>query len=300
MQRKNFIKKLGIAGGLLLLSKYESFASIVQQAGYEVKMLTKDVGIFNEKGGTIVFYLGNKGVTIVDTQFPDSVANLIKDLKEKGKTTFQLLINTHHHGDHTSGNIVFKDLVKTVVAHKNSLENQKANALKQKSEEKQLYPTQTFETTWSKKIGKEKVQLHYFGAGHTNGDTIVEFKKAKVVHCGDLVFNRRFPYIDKAGGANIKSWITVLQKINEKFSDDTQFVFGHANDKYSVVGTKADIKAFENYLTQLLAFVQNAVKEGKTKEEILKTKIIPGNTEWTGDGVERGISAAYTEIVEGK
>jgi cyclase len=202
--------------------------------------------------------------------------------------------------DHTAGNIAFKDMVKNVVAHENSLTNQKTTAVKQKAEDKQLYPDTTFTTTWSKKLGKEKIELHYFGAAHTNGDIAVHFTKANIVHLGDLLFNRRFPYIDKNAGANIKNWITVLQQVQSKFTDDTKFVFGHANEGYTVTGSKADLKAFENYLTQLLNFVTTEIQLGKTKEEIVKAKIIPGNTEWKGDGIERSLTAAYMEIAEGK
>ncbi len=300
MQRKKFIQTTTLAGGFLLFSKFKSFANLLQKAGFEIKMITKTIGIFSEKGGTILFYLGKKGVTIVDTQFPDSIVHLIEDLKTKGKTKFELLINTHHHGDHTSGNIVFKDLVKTIVAHENSLINQKANAKKQKSEDKQLYPNTTFATTWSKKLGGEKVKMYYFGAGHTNGDAVVHFTKNNVVHCGDLVFNRKYPYIDKAAGANIQLWILNLEKLFETFSDDAKFIFGHANGEYKVIGNKADIRAFQKYLIQLLDFVGKAITDGKTKDEILKAKEITGNTEWFGEGIERSLAAAYSEIVEGK
>jgi cyclase len=300
MNRKSFLQKTAFAGSLLLLSKYEAFANAMQKAGYEIKMLTDEIGIFTEKGGTILFYLGKKGITVVDSQFPDTAQHLIDELKKKSSKPFQYLINTHHHYDHTAGNIAFKDLVKNIVAHDNSLKNQKDAATKQKTEDKQLYPTITFATNWNKKLGKEKVELHYMGAGHTNGDIVVHFTKSNIVHCGDLVFNRKFPYIDKSAGANISNWIIILQQIQTKFADDTKFVFGHCNEKYTVVGTKADIKAFENYLTLLLNFVINEVQLGKTKDEIIKSKIIPGNEEWSGEGIERSLTAAYMEVVDKK
>jgi cyclase len=300
MNRKSFLQKTAFAGSLLLLSNFEAFANALLKAGYDIKMLTEEIGIFNEKGGTILFYLGKKGIVVVDSQFPDTAQHLIEEVKKKSTKSFQYLINTHHHFDHTAGNIAFKDLVKNVIAHENSLKNQKDNAIKQKSEDKQLYPTETFATTWSKKLGKEKIELHYMGAGHTNGDIVVHFTKANIVHCGDLVFNRKFPYIDKSAGANIANWIIVLQQIQTKFTDDTKFIFGHCNDKYTVTGTKADVKAFEKFLSLLLNFVITEVQLGKTKEEILKSKIIPGNEEWYGEGIERGLSAAYTEVVDRK
>src|SRR5205085_910945 len=120
---------------------------------------------------------------------------------------FTLLINTHHHGDHTAGNISFKGLVEHVLAHENSLKNQKEVAIKNKNDDKQLYPDQTFTDTWCQKVAKEKICLYYYGAGHTNGDAIIHFENDNIVHMGDLVFNRRHPFVDRSAGANIKSWI---------------------------------------------------------------------------------------------
>ncbi len=69
--------------------------------------------------------------------------------------------------------------------------NQKNSATAQKTEDKQYYPNQTFGSVWQENSGKEKIALHYFSAGHTNGDAIIHFQHANVVHMGDLIFNRR-------------------------------------------------------------------------------------------------------------
>jgi glyoxylase-like metal-dependent hydrolase (beta-lactamase superfamily II) len=207
-----------------------------------------------------------------------------------------LLINTHHHGDHTSGNIAFKGLVPHVLAHANSLVNQKAVAEKNKSEDKQLYPDQIYTDTWSEKIGKEKITLHYFGAGHTNGDSLVHFEHADIVHAGDLMFNRRHPFVDKSAGADMASWIKVLDKAATTFGGKTQFVCGHAAEGYDIVANNSDLKAFGDYLGNVLHFVEGEIKAGKTKEDILKNKTIPGAGEWKGDGISRPIEAAFTEI----
>ena len=205
-------------------------------------------------------------------------------------------INTHHHGDHTAGNIAFKGIVPHVLAHANSLTNQKAAAAKNKSEDKQLYPDLTYTDTWSEKIGKEKISLHYFGAGHTNGDSFVHFEHANIVHMGDLLFNRRHPFVDKSAGADMGSWIKVLDKAVATFDKKTQFVCGHSGEGYDIVTKPEDLKAFGDYLGNVLKFVEGEIKAGKTKEEIVKTKSIPGSDEWKGDGASRPLEAAYVEI----
>ncbi len=294
MQRKEFVRTSAFSA-LLALSSKNLFASFADPV-YKVTMLTSNIGIFTEKGGTIAFLLSDDGIVVVDSEFPEQANHLITDLKSRTIKPYRLLINTHHHGDHTSGNIAFKNLVPHVLAHANSKINQQNSAVQNKTEDKQLYPDQTYTDVWNEDIGKEKICLYYFGAGHTNGNSLVHFQRANIVHIGDLLFNRRHPFIDRSAGANIKSWISVLDKAEKKFENNTKFIFGHAAEDYNVTGSKQDLKAFRNYLEQLMHFAEAEVKAGKTKEEFLTNKSIPGNTEWKGDGIERPLTAAYEEV----
>jgi cyclase len=296
MHRRQFIRYSALGAGLLLLSHTDLLATLFQQDPWKIKMLTKDIGIFTEKGGTILFYLSKKGIVVVDSQFPDQSKHLIEALKKQSNQPFQLLINTHHHGDHSSGNISFKGIVPHVLAHENSKANQERVAKEQKKEDQQLYPDQTFSTSWSEKHGKERITLHYFGAAHTNGDSLVHFEKANIVHMGDLLFNRRHPFIDRSSGASIANWILLLEKAQKQFTPKTTYVFGHAAEGYEVTGTAEDLKAFGDYLTKLLVFTESEIKAGKTKEEFIKNTAIPGVTEWKGDGIARPLTAAYEEL----
>lgn len=296
MQRSAFLRNTAItATGLLLFNK-QLAAAFFNQPAWKIKMLTDDIGIFTEKGGTIGFYISKKGMVVVDAQFPDTAPHLIDELKKKSDQPFKLLINSHHHGDHTAGNIAFKGIVDHVLAHANSLANQKAVAEKSKSEDKQLYPDQTYTDTWTEKIGKEKITLHYFGAGHTNGDSFIHFQHANIVHMGDLLFNRRHPYVDKSAGAHMGNWIKVLDKAVSTFDSKTQFICGHSGEGYDVVAKADDLKAFGDYLGAVLQFVDGEIKAGKSKEDILKNKALPGDSQWKGEGFNRPLEAAYTEL----
>lgn len=301
MKRRNFLSNTGLTLGALALSRFTSLASVLEHsAAYNIKMLTDNLGVFTEQGGTIAFLIAESGLVVVDSQFPDPAKHLIEELKKRSEKPFDLLINTHHHGDHTSGNIAFKGLVKSAVAHKNSVDNQKRvaeEAIKAgKKIVEQYYPEMTFEKNWKYKVGDETIKAHYFGAAHTNGDAMIHFTDQNVVHMGDLVFNRRFPFIDKAAGADIHSWIKVLDKAMDTFGTKNQYVFGHALDPEKVVGTQEDLKAFQNYLEKLLTFVEKEIKSGKSKEEIMKASFIPGAEEWKGDGISRSLDAAYQEL----
>jgi cyclase len=300
MQRRHFLRNTALTTGGLLLAQKELLAALLQQPAFKITMLTKDTGIFTEKGGTIAFILAKRGIVVVDAQFPEQSKHLIDELKKQSEQPFKLLINTHHHGDHTAGNISFKGITEHVLAHENSLKNQTSVAVTQKTEDKQLYPDQTYTDTWCDKAADEKICLYYYGAGHTNGDSLVHLQDQNIVHMGDLVFNRRHPFIDRSAGANVKSWIEVLEKAEKKFSKKTTYVFGHAADGYNVTGTAEDLKAFGGYLGNLLKHVEGEIKAGKSKDDILKATEIPGSPEWKGDGIQRPLTAAYEELIAAK
>ena len=295
MNRRNFIQNSALAFGALALSNRTLGNSIFDNP-YKMKMVRGDVGVFTEKGGTIAYFQSKKGFSVVDSQFPEQSTHLITELKKLSEKPIQLLINTHHHGDHTSGNISFKGLVEHVVAHENSLKNQQATAQKAKTEEKQLYPDVTFTDTWHQKLGKESIKAHYFGAGHTNGDALIHFEHANVLHMGDLMFNRRYPFVDRSAGANIKSWISVLDRTINTFDNETIFIFGHAFDPEKITGDKEDIKVFKDYLEKLLVFADGEIKAGKSKEEFVKNTAVTGVTEMKGDGIVRSLTSAYEEL----
>ena len=299
MHRKNFIKTASLGLGAIPLLRSDWLNSFMQENPYKMKMLRNDVGIFTEKGGTIAYYISKNNIAVVDAEFPEQSKHLIDALTKDSGKPFEILINTHHHGDHTSGNISFKGIVPHVAAHTNSLLNQQKVAKERNTEAQQLYPDITFDDTWKYKKMKENIEAYYYGPGHTNGDSIIFFPHANIAHVGDLVFNRQWAFIDRSAGASIKNWILILDKIQAQFDSDTLFVFGHAFDPEKVTGNKADIKAMQDYLTKLLAFVNSQIKAGKTKDEIVKSTSIPGVTEWNGDGIERGLQSAYEEEIQG-
>ena len=300
MNRRHFIQNTALTVGGVSLLNHALFANLLADNPYKMKIVRENVGVFTEKGGTIAYFPTKEGWVVVDSQFPEQAQHLIDALKEKNDKPISMLINTHHHGDHSSGNIAFKGMVGQVVAHENSLKNQKTVAEKAKSEEKQLYPGVTFSEGWKQKVGGERLRAYYFGPGHTNGDSIIHFEDANVAHMGDLVFNRRYPFVDRTAGANIENWIVALDKTSKTFDNKTIFVFGHAFDPEKITGSKEDINVFKNYLEKLLVFVGSEIKAGKSKEEVVKATSVPGVTEFQGDGIGRSLQSAYEELTSGK
>ena len=296
MERRQFLRNTALTAGSLALLGRKSFAAMLADPTYQFKPLRNNVGMFAESGGTIAWLINKEGIVVVDAEFPDPAKHLIAELQKQSSQPFAWLINTHHHGDHTAGNISFKGIVKNVAAHANSLANQKAAAEKNNKADQQLYPDTTFTDTWKVKVGDEHISAHYFGTGHTNGDAMIHFENANIVHMGDLVFNRMYPFVDNSAGASAKHWPVVLEQATKKFDKNTMFVFGHAADPQKVIGTMDDVKAMQNFMEKLGTYVAGAIKAGKTKDEILAATSIPGVTDWKGDGIKWGTEAAYEEL----
>jgi cyclase len=262
-----------------------------------MNQLRNNVGYFKEKGGTVGWLINEEGIVVVDTQFVPQAHNLKTGISLLSSKNIDVLFNTHHHKDHTSGNVVFKEMSNQIVAHKNSHSNQMAEAICANEENESCFPNVTFEKDYKVSIGKESVSAFYYGPAHTNGDIVIHFEKANVLHIGDLVYNRCYPYIDKKYGASIQNWTNILEYILGKYDDDAIFIAGHALPGFDVIINKEDIKAFIDYLEKLILFGQDCKQRGIPKDVTLQmTSHIPGVTEWSGEGIERSIHAMYEEM----
>lgn len=286
MQRRHFLRSSALA---LSAAPFTSLFSKHYHSlpAPQLTMIRENVGYYTNRGGSIGLYFPggqSEGGAVVDTQFPDQATTLLEMLRDRGELTrLGLLANTHHHGDHTGGNGVFAELAAEYVSHERAQKNL-ADNLKANDREGSLpLPSTTFSTEWTSLLpdGKERVSMKHFGAAHTGGDAVVHFENANVAHLGDLLFNRRFPYIDPGAGGDIVNWASVMKKIRKHYDKDTVFLFGHAAESYPVTGNHEDVKSFENYLNYLRKYVKKQKKAGTSLEALQsKTVTIPGAPEW--------------------
>ena len=245
--------------------------------------LRRGVGYFTGQGGTIGYLINADGAVAVDSQFPATAGPCVDGLKQKSAKGIDLLINTHHHGDHTSGNSVFKPLVKHIVCQEKCLEWHKKTAAAAANPAPQAYADLTFGESWSSTLGDEKVWAFYNGAGHTSGDAVIVFEKANVVHMGDLMFNRLHPRLDLAAGGSARNWIKVLNKVARGHRDAT-FIFGHAKTGMPVTGSVKELEYFRDYLSRVVDMVQKAVKAKQSKDELAKASEVPGFPDHASSG----------------
>lgn len=265
--------------------------------GFE--LVRRNVGIFNGRGGTIGWLSSPDALCVIDAQFPDTAAQCLAGLPGRGSRLIDVLINTHHHIDHTSGNPVFKPATKCIVAHANVPALQRAASLRMKppTDDQQVYANMTFADSWNMMFPDETLHAHHYGPAHTNGDIIILFEKANVVHIGDLVFNRLYPVIDRIGGGNIGSWIKILETVHATYPADARYIFGHGNPKFGVTGGREDLLTMRDYLTGLLDYTRKQIAAGKSKAEIVKLEALPGFPDYQSmNRLPSNLDVAYDEL----
>ena len=267
----------------------------------EFRPLRGKVGLFTGSGGTIGWLVEAGALVAVDTQFPNTAAIFLRDLPGREGRPFDAVINTHHHGDHTGGNGTFRPVTKHIVAQANVPALMLAAAQKNPGAPAPTLPDATFPEQWSQEFGKERISGRYFGPAHTSGDIVVHFERANVVHTGDLVFNRIYPVVDRPAGASFRGWVTRLEEIVRNYPADAIYLFGHGNAKFGVTGGHADILAFRDYITAMLAHVEKEIKAGKPREEIVKLENFPGFPDLhvppgRGNRLGGNLGTAYDEL----
>ena len=256
----------------------------------------RNVGTFTARGGTIGTLVTPEALIVVDSQFADTAPLLLDGLKTRSTRKIDLLINSHHHGDHTGGNAVLRPSAAKIVSHANAkaLLEKAAAAPNANAALTAGLPDTTFEKDWKQDVGSEVVSAKYYGAGHTGGDIVITFERANVVHMGDLMSFQRNPRADRPAGASVRNWIPVLENTVKDHGADTIYVFGHSKVGERVTGSRADLMSLRDYFTALLDFAQKELKAGKSQDEIVKAKAIPGFESWEGTPV--ALEAAYQEL----
>jgi cyclase len=217
--------------------------------------------------------VGDDGVLLID----DGLAGLGPKLKAKVATIspkpIKFLLNTHWHGDHTGGN---ENLAKTgafLVAHENvrkrmgseqfiALFNQKVPA----SPEAAL-PVVTFAEGVSFYWNGDEVRAYHVAPAHTDGDTVVQFVKADVVHMGDCFFNGNYPFIDTSSGGKVDGVVAAAERVLAGVSDKTRIIPGHGP-----VASKAELQAYRDTVKAIRDRVAKLKAEGKTKEAAVAAK----------------------------
>lgn len=301
--RRAFLATSASAAAATILRPALAFGRQAQAPPAVFTPIRESVGYFTMRGGTIGYLVNADAVAVVDSQFPEQATACIAGLDQRsGGRTVDCLFNTHHHGDHTGGNVVFRGNAEHVVAHAKAAEHMR-NPPGAQPPADQLYPDVTFAESWSTELGDEKAWARFYGRAHTSGDVVVTFERANVAHMGDLVFHRRHPVVDRAAGATLRGWMTVLDRTLADHPRDTVYIFGHAAVGLQPVGTWTDLVRFHDYIGAVLTWVGDEIRAGRSREEILAMTTPLAGFEDFGPfgnpGAREVRTCAYEEITEG-
>ena len=263
---------------LLCLSVFLSFSAAAQSDRFdkvEIKttQLTQNIYMLEGEGGNIGVSAGEDGVFVIDNQFAPLTARILAAIKAISDKPVRMLINTHWHFDHTGGNENFGKTGVVIVAQDNV---RKRLATKTPIEFfKSAYgptpaaglPVITFKDTVTFHLnGDEATALHVPNA-HTDGDAIIYFRTANVVHMGDTYFNGLYPFIDTGTGGSIKGMIAAADRVLKITDDTSKIIPGHGP-----LSSKAELKAYRDMLVKVNANVAAMVKASKTLAQAVAAK----------------------------
>ncbi|HEX7793841.1 MAG TPA: MBL fold metallo-hydrolase [Vicinamibacterales bacterium] len=241
-------------------------------------------------GGNTGVFITDAGVVVVDTKLASYGPDILAKIRAVTSKPVTMIINTHTHGDHTGSNEGFAATV-DIVAH----ENTKANMTKMdafKGDKASFLPKRTYKDKMTLGSGKDRIDLYYFGAGHTSGDTWVVYPAIRVLQTGDMFAWKDAPVLDRANGGSGVEFPKTIAKALATIKDVDTVVPGH-----SPVMTPKDLQEYQRYTADFLAAVEAARKSGKSAADaaasINLSAKYPG---YTSDRVKAAVDALYTEL----
>jgi glyoxylase-like metal-dependent hydrolase (beta-lactamase superfamily II) len=253
----------------------------------KVTPVSSNIYMLEGSGGNIGVSVGQDGILIVDDQFAPLAEKIEAAVKGLNPGKLRFVLNTHHHGDHTGGNAEFGAKDATIVAQSNVRERLTKDARLKK----EAYPVITFDQSASVHFNGEEIKLIHYGPGHTDGDSVIYFTGANVVHMGDQ-FVAGFPFIDFSSGGNVDGFVKTVGIVLEKIPADAKIIPGHGK-----LSTVEDLKNYHVMLTETTGFVKKQIAEGKSLDQI-KTNGLPEKYKSFGGGfvnAGRWIDAIYRD-----
>ena len=240
-------------------------------------------------GGNVAVFITDGGVTLVDDKLAGWGQAVLDKVKSVTNKPITRIINTHTHGDHTGNNNFFGANVEIVAQ-----ENTKANMMKMdafKGENAQYLPSKTYTDKTTIGSGKDRIELYYFGAGHTSGDTFVVFPALRVLHTGDMFAWKDGPLCDRNNGGSCVAFPQTLSKVIATIKDVDTVIPGH-----SPMQTPKDLQEFQRFVADLSTHAQTAMKAGKSVDEAFASFSVDKYPGYKNDRVKAAVAAIYDEL----
>jgi cyclase len=263
-----------VLGALVAVAGLSLVASGFQGAGrpesktVALQKIKDNLYLVTGGGGNTAVFITDLGVVVVDTKLAGWGQPLLDKIKTITSRPIATIINTHAHGDHTGSNEFFGTAVE-IIAQENTRANMdKMDAFK---EEKVNYlPKLMFKDKMSIGAGKDKIDLYYFGAGHTNGDAWVVFPSARVVHAGDMFASKQPPIVDISNGGSGLRYPDSLAKAAAGIRNVDTIITGH-----STLMPWTDLETYAEFTKQFRDVVVNGFNHGLSVNEITEAWMLP-------------------------
>ncbi len=219
-------------------------------------------GVGGFGGGNVGLLVGEQHIVMIDDTMAPTAPALLAVADAAAGRSIDFVINTHVHGDHLGGNALLADTGAVIVAHDNIRKRLLADP--SPAGGAAGLPVITFADGMTFHVNDYEAHVAHVERAHTDGDAIIHFKNANVIHTGDLMFNGMFPFIDLDRGGTVDGYIAGAQKIYGIADDDTRIIAGHGP-----LATKADLGVFIEMLVDARARVQALVLAGKSEDQIV-------------------------------
>jgi cyclase len=222
-------------------------------------------------GGNVVVLHGSEGKIVVDSFMQPAWPALKSTLDKLPGGAVKTLIDTHWHLDHTDNNANFQQAGATILAHENTkkrmTESHDLLGMHFEPFPASALPTETFPDRQLLRANGEEIAMFYVLPAHTDGDIVVQYRNANVVHMGDVFFNGFYPFIDASTGGNIDGMVNGAERALKLVNSRTKVVPGHGP-----LGDRAALDRYRTMLATIRDTVQKLKSSGQTLEQVKAAK----------------------------
>ncbi len=281
------ILSLLVCAAIVFLSSLPVYAREATDVQLTVQALTEQLYLLQDSAGSgnSIVFIGDEGVLLVDTKATTMCDKLFEKIEALSEKPIRFAVITHWHFDHVGGNETIANTGTPLIAHAN-VRKQMGVGHDMKIFDKTVPPSPeaarpivTFEKEMAIHLNGETIRVFHLGAGHTDGDGVVFFQNANVIHMGDLFFQGIYPYIGIYSGGTINGMITNIKQILTMINENTKVVPGHGP-----LSTKAELQNYVSMLTTVRDKVSRLIEKGRKIEEVVAEKPTQAFDETWGKG----------------
>ncbi len=245
-----------------------SFAVPQGQKGIRTVAVARNIHMLVGSGGNVGISVGEDGVFMIDDKFAPLADQIKAAIKKLSPKPLRFLLNTHWHGDHTGGNERFGKTGAIIVAHENVRKRMSVDSViealhrKVPASPKAALPVVTFTSDVTFHWNGDTIHAFHVPPAHTDGDVVVHFKKANVIHTGDVYFNGLYPFIDLSSGGSVLGVIRAASRVIDLCDDKTKVIPGHGP-----LSDRAELIVYRDMLAAVRQRIVKLIEAGKSADE---------------------------------